>query len=259
MASYFIRINQKIRLDQKTAKERLTGISDPSFSVQLNFAVQSGSVGFEITSSSFVEGGLHVTSEKGVFIVHLDGLAKVKLFEIQEAQLTGKTPLYIYGITLDGTYELIAASPIPGSLSVQHNNEIFPTAVVEIGKKKAALSKYPRRLKKMLSDMRLKNVKELFFKYEDSLAKSGLLLQFIPEYVGVQLDPQFYTAGAKIFLKCNIGIEVLDAAELHESLREDIADAVWDWLKSNQIELDLQRIGVAPELFDWLTVSQIKV
>jgi hypothetical protein len=111
----------------------------------------------------------------------------------------------------------------------------------------------------MLSDIPPQNVKELFFKYEDCLAKSGLLLQFIPEYVGVQLDPQFYPVGSKIFLKCNIGIEVVDAAELYESLREDIADAVWDWLKSNQIELELQRIGVAPELFDWLTVSQIIV
>jgi hypothetical protein len=142
MATYFIRINQQICLDQNTAQDRLTGTSNPSFSVQFNFAVKSGSVGFEITSSSFIEGGMYVTSEKGVFIAHLDGLAKTKLFEMQEVKLAEKTALYISGITIDGTSELIAASPLPGGQNVQHNNEIFPTAILEIGQKKSALSKY---------------------------------------------------------------------------------------------------------------------
>ena len=89
------------------------------------------------------EGGAHITSESGVILAHLNGLAKAKVFEMQETQFAEKTTLYISGITLDDTYELIAANAPPGSPSVKHDNETFPIAQVEIGQKKSGLLKYP--------------------------------------------------------------------------------------------------------------------
>lgn len=143
MATLFIRMNQTFPLDQKAAQRLNGGISDPSFSIQFNFAVKSGSIGFEVSTSSFIEGAAKILNENKQFLVNMSGLAKVKIYEMQETQFAEKSALYVSGISVEGTYELIPAKPLSTTESVKHNGEVYPLAAVEVGQKKTALIRYP--------------------------------------------------------------------------------------------------------------------
>jgi len=143
MSTIFIKINQTFSLDQKTARDYLEGVSDSGFSIQFNFAVKSGDIGFQVPTSAFVEGSARISSENKQFSVNVRGLAKAKIFEMQETQFFEKTPLYISGITVDGTYVLIPARPLTEIEGIKHDGENYPLAAVEVGKKKTALAIYP--------------------------------------------------------------------------------------------------------------------
>lgn len=141
MSTIFIEINQTFSLDQKTARDYLEGVSDSGFSIQFNFAVKSGDVGFQVPTSAFVEGSARISSENKQFSVNVRGLAKVKIFEMQETQFFEKTPLYISGVTVDGI--LIPARPLTEIEGIKHDGKNYPVAAVEVGKKKTALAIYP--------------------------------------------------------------------------------------------------------------------
>lgn len=102
-------------------------------------------------------------------------------------------------------------------------------------------------------------LRSLFLEYEESLAHSGILLEAVPNYVGVQLDPELYIDGSEIHLKCNVRIEVLNQIYLNDNVKEEISDLVNDWLRSKQIDLELTKVGVDPEKFDWLPVHLLRV
>lgn len=99
----------------------------------------------------------------------------------------------------------------------------------------------------------------LFLDYEESLAKSGILLELLPNYVGVQLDPEVYFEGLEAHLKCNLRIEVMNPISLDEDTEEEISSLVMDWLRAKQVDLELHKVGVDPEIFDWVSVSVLRV
>jgi len=141
VATLFIRMNQTFLLDEKLTRKWILD-PQPGFSIQFDFAVESGSIGFQVPSSSFVEGAAKILSEGNQLSVNLSGVAKVKIYEMQETQFVEKSRLYVSGITIDGTYELIPVKTLAAAQSVQHNGEVYPLAFVEVGGKKTALVRY---------------------------------------------------------------------------------------------------------------------
>lgn len=142
MTTYFIGIDQTVEIDAAIAKKWLSIEDDKGVTVQFNFAVPSGSVGFEIQPKNWVEGGVTLSREKNSLQAVITGLAKINLFEMQEKQIAEKVPVYIATITAVDGMVGVPVLPEKGPAAIVSQGEKYTVALLSIGKTKKALASY---------------------------------------------------------------------------------------------------------------------
>ena len=96
----------------------------------------------------------------------------------------------------------------------------------------------------------------IFYRFEDLLQEKSVLVGVAPKsMVGVQLQPESYIDQGEKKYKIKIIVEVSKKEVVDESVFEAIADTVSDYLRDNDIESELARVGIDLESLDWYTVS----
>lgn len=98
-------------------------------------------------------------------------------------------------------------------------------------------------------------LKEIFYRFEDLIQEKSVLVGVAPtSMVGVQLQLEPYRDGAEEKYKCNIVVELTDEEADDEDIFESISDTVSDFLRENDLNEELESVGVDPELLDWFPV-----
>lgn len=144
MPFLFISINQIVNLDQIQAVESIRGQNGKDLSVQFSFLVKSGSIGFRVGPENFVEGGMEVNDDGNVS-VKIFGIVKVKVYEMQETQITSAAPLYIEGVFPKDSYRCIPAIARVGEGYALSDGFKHPLAAVQLGFKKSGMMDYPKK------------------------------------------------------------------------------------------------------------------
>ena len=143
MATVFVKIDQTVWLDDSPfGHELIRETQSNGADLSLSFATAgSGRVGFRLPSSSWVEGGMTIEEDGKIWKAQASGIAKIKIYELDEIQLALKVPLYIAGVIFD-VVSRVVPTPIAGSETIMHHGQQYPLARVFLGLKKSALALY---------------------------------------------------------------------------------------------------------------------